>query len=46
MNGSEKLPLLKLKIDKLPNPRCFKKVKTKPIIYELTKQAWMTNGPF
>ena len=39
-DGTEKLPLIM--IGKSENPRCFKKVKTKPIEYKANKKTWMT----
>lgn len=40
-DGSEKLPLLV--IGKSKKPRCFKSVKTLPVIYKANKKAWMTS---
>lgn len=39
-DGSEKLPLLM--IGKYKNPRCFKNVKTFPVLYSSNKNAWTT----
>ncbi|XP_063230823.1 tigger transposable element-derived protein 4-like [Bacillus rossius redtenbacheri] len=44
MDGSEKLPLLK--IGKSANPRCFKNVKSKPVDYVNSSNAWMTGDLF
>ncbi|XP_021695375.1 tigger transposable element-derived protein 4-like [Aedes aegypti] len=41
MDGSEKLPLLV--IGKSKNPRCFKNVKSLPVLYESNTKAWMTS---
>lgn len=44
MDGSEKLPLLM--IGKSANPRCFKNVKSKPVEYVNSSNAWMTSDLF
>lgn len=44
MDGTEKLPLLV--IGKSANPRCFKGMDRKPLMYENNKTAWMTNEIF
>lgn len=44
MDGSEKLPLLV--IGKSKNPCCFKNVKSKPVMYESNRKAWMTSEIF
>lgn len=41
MDGSDKLPLLV--IGKSKNPRCFKNVKSLPVLYESNTKAWMTS---
>ncbi|XP_052564774.1 tigger transposable element-derived protein 4-like [Culex pipiens pallens] len=41
MDGSDKLPLLV--IGKSKKPRCFKNVKSLPVIYESNSKAWMTS---
>ncbi|XP_055625048.1 tigger transposable element-derived protein 4-like [Toxorhynchites rutilus septentrionalis] len=41
MDGSDKLPLLV--IGKSKNPRCFKKKKSLPVIYESNTKVWMTS---
>ena len=44
MDGSEKLkPLV---IGKFNNPRCFKNIKTLPVIYEANSRSWMTSEIF
>lgn len=44
MDGSEKLPLFV--IGKSKNPRCFKNIKSLPVIYRGNKKAWMTSVLF
>lgn len=44
MDGTEKLPLLM--IGKSANPRCFKNVKSKPVEYVNSSNAWMTSDLF
>lgn len=44
MDGSEKLQLLM--IGKSAKPRCFKSVKSLPVIYEANRKAWMTAALF
>lgn len=44
MDGSEKLPLFM--IGKSANPRCFKNVKSKPVEYVNSSNAWMTSDLF
>lgn len=44
MDGSEKLKLFV--IGKFENPRCFKGVKSLPVIYEANRRAWMTGCLF
>lgn len=44
MDGSDFLkPLV---IGKYENPRCFKGVKSLPVIYRANKRAWMTSDIF
>lgn len=44
MDGSEKLPLFI--IGKSKKPRCFKNIKSLPVIYRANKKAWMTSVLF
>lgn len=44
MTGTEKKQVLV--IGKAKNPRCFKNVKSLPVIYESNKKAWMTSDIF
>ena len=44
MSGDEKLPVLL--IGRAQNPRCFKGMKTKPLLYEWNSKAWMTGTIF
>lgn len=44
MSGTEKLPLYV--IGKSAKPRCFKNVKSLPVIYKNNKRAWMTSKLF
>ena len=44
MDGTEKLPVLV--IGKAAKPRCFKNVKTLPMLYKNNKSAWMTGAIF
>lgn len=44
MSGTEKLPLLV--IGKFENPRCFKGIKSLPVIYRANKKAWMVSFIF
>ena len=43
MTGTEKLKLLDLVIGKSEKPRCFKNVKTLPVVYKNNTKAWMTS---
>ncbi|XP_033222534.1 tigger transposable element-derived protein 4-like [Belonocnema kinseyi] len=44
MSGKEKLQLLVT--GKSQNPRCFKGVKSLPVLYERNKKAWMTSSVY
>lgn len=44
MSGTEKLPMLV--IGKSKAPRCFKGVKSLPVLYEANKKAWVTQQIF
>ena len=44
MAGNEKLP--PLMIGKSQNPRCFNKIKRKPVMYRWNRKAWMTSVVF
>lgn len=44
MSGSEKCPLLV--IGKSSRPRCFKNVKSMPVLYKANSKAWMTGEFF
>lgn len=44
MTGTEKLPMLV--IGKSKKPRCFKNIKSLPVIYKSNKKAWMTSVIF
>lgn len=43
-SGTEKLPLLV--IGKSKNPRCFRNVRSLPVLYKSNKKAWMTGEIF
>nr|XP_042911674.1 uncharacterized protein LOC122272279 [Parasteatoda tepidariorum] len=44
MDGTEKLPLFV--VGKSANPRCFKNLKTLPVVYASNKKAWMNKMLF
>jgi len=44
MSGTEKWPLFV--IGKAQNPRCFKNVKSLPVMYKANKRVWMTGELF
>ncbi|XP_050303768.1 tigger transposable element-derived protein 4-like [Anthonomus grandis grandis] len=44
MTGSDKPKLIV--IGKSRNPRCFKHIKTLPVVYKSNKKTWMTSGLF